>query len=116
MHVQPLMSDFAQLTDPDEVMIIYLEALTNWARVSNDMQLKCPMMYGVIWSYLSAESIDEVKNYDMWNIYGASKDPEGLWQAIVVTHGVSSVSKVPEVKNRLLERHITGVIKEGLKL
>ena len=71
VHVQPVKSDFVQFTDPDKAKIIYLEALKSWARVNTDMQLKLPMMYGVIWSYLSVESIDEVKNYETWDIYGA---------------------------------------------
>ena len=48
--------------DADEDKLLCVEALKAWARMRMDMDLKHPMLYGMIWSYMSPESVNEVKN------------------------------------------------------
>jgi hypothetical protein len=62
-----------------------------------DMTLKRPMLYGTIWSHMSPESIDEAKNQKAYKVFSADKDPEGLWQCTIATHGVNSISCIPGV-------------------
>ena len=48
--------------DADNDNLLYIEALKAWAKTRADMELKRPMLYGTIWSHISPESVDEVKN------------------------------------------------------
>ena len=59
--VQPTRADFITGDAVDD-KLLYHEALKAWARVKLDIELKSPMLYGTIWSYLSPESIEEIKN------------------------------------------------------
>jgi hypothetical protein len=61
------------------------------------VELKRPMLYGMIWSYLSPESIDKIKNQVAFKDFSVDKDPEGLWQTIVATHRINCISHVPVV-------------------
>jgi hypothetical protein len=64
------------------------------------MVMNQPKLYGMIWQYLSPESMDEVKNHKEYKTFNDAKDPKGLWKAVVETHKVHSLSKVPVVKKR----------------
>jgi hypothetical protein len=55
-------------------------------------------LYGLIWQYLSTESVDEVKHHKEYKTFNEAKDPEGLWKAVVEMHKVHSISKVAVVK------------------
>ena len=46
---------------------------------------------------MSVKSQDEVKHQADYVAFNADKDPEKLWAAIVKTHEVKSLSKIPEV-------------------
>jgi hypothetical protein len=59
------------------------------------MKNKRKMLYGLIWGYLSPESMDKVKMYSTYKLFNELKCPEGLWGAIVTMHGMNEVSKVP---------------------
>ena len=48
--------------DTDDDKLLYVKALKAWVRMRTDMDLKRPMLYGMIWPHMSPESIDEVKN------------------------------------------------------
>jgi hypothetical protein len=71
--------------------------LKGWSKAQQDMKLKRLMLHGLIRAYLSPESMDKVRNKVPYSTYSVDKDPESLWIAIVATHGVKSVSKVPAV-------------------
>ena len=60
-------------------------------------KLVAPKIYGYVWKFLSIESQDEVKHHADYVKFNADKDPERLWAAIVETHEVNSLSKIPEV-------------------
>ena len=94
--------------DADDDKLMYVEALKAWARTTADMELKRPMMYGTIWSHMSPESVDEVKNQEEYATFSVDKDPEGLWQCIIATHGVNSISHVPGVvKQAAWQRYVS---------
>jgi hypothetical protein len=65
--------------------------------MKTDMDLKRPMLYRRIWSHMSPESVDEVKNQKEYAVFSVDKDPQGLWQCIIATHGVNSISHIPGV-------------------
>ncbi len=96
----PKRADYNYLPDADDNKMLYVEAIKSYTRLQNTMREAQPKLYGFIWQYLSAESMDEVKNEGNYTKFNDDKDPEGLWQAIVKTHGVNSISKVPEVLKR----------------
>jgi hypothetical protein len=94
--VQSKRTDFTT-GDADDDNLLYHEALKGWVRVKLDMELKHPMLYGMIWLYLSLESIDEIKNQAAFKVCSVDKDPEGLWQTIVTTHRINCISHIPVV-------------------
>ena len=65
--VQPTRED-CKTGDADGGKLLYHEALKGWARVKSDTELKRPVLYSMIWSYLSPESIDKIKNHQ--RVYG----------------------------------------------
>ena len=93
----PEADDFKDMGPQVVTNLLYLDAVKCWSKEHHDMKSKRPMMYGLIWSKLSPESMDEVKQEESYQTYNPDKDPEGLWKAIVATHGITSISKVPAV-------------------
>ena len=43
-----------------------------------DMELKRPMLYGTIWSHMSPEMVDEVKNQKEHKGFSVDKDLKGF--------------------------------------
>ncbi len=80
--------------------------------MQTEMLMNQPKLYGLIWQYLSAESMDEVKHHKEYKTFNDAKDPEGLWKAVVETHKVHSISKVGVVK-KLLARKEYKAIRQG---
>jgi predicted ATP-dependent endonuclease of OLD family len=81
------------------------------------MKLKRSMLYCTIWSYLSPESIDAIKNQVAFKVFGVDKDSEGLWQIIVTTHRINCISHVPVVViSKLHEVAIQSAGKAHLKV
>ena len=94
--------------DAGDDKLLYVEALKAWARTRTDIDLKRPMLYGKIWSHMSPESIDEVKNQKEYAVFSVDKDPQGLWQCIMATHGVNSINHVPGViKQAAWQRYVS---------
>ena len=60
---QPKRFEFALIEDEDNSKLLYLEALQGWAKSTVEMKAKCKKVHGLIWGYLSPESMDEVKMY-----------------------------------------------------
>ena len=77
--------------------ILYVEDLKAYARKVHESKAVAPKIYGYVWKFLSVESQDEVKHQVDYVKFNADKDPERLWAAIVKTHEVNSLSKIPEV-------------------
>jgi hypothetical protein len=92
--------DYSGITDPKISDLMYTEAVKAYTRKVNDGKMAAPKIYGYIWKYLSPESQDEVKHQADYVAFNADKDPEKLWAAIVKTHEVNSLSKIPEVLKR----------------
>ncbi len=89
--------------DTEENKLIFHEAVKAHLKLQADMVMNQPKLYGLIWQYLSAESMDEVKHHKDYTTFNDAKGPEGLWKAVVEMHKVHSISKVGVVK-RLLAR------------
>jgi hypothetical protein len=54
-------------------------------------------MYGFIWKYLSVGSVEEIKQHKDYKTFSVAKDPVALWKAIMETHRVDGISKVPAI-------------------
>jgi len=79
---------------------MYTEAVKAYTRKVNDGKMAAPKIYEYIWKYLSPESQDKVKHQVDYVTFSVDKDPEKLWAAIVKTHEVNSLCKIPEVLKR----------------
>ena len=75
---QPKRSEFTLSEDEDNANLLYLEALKGWAKSTSDMKNKRKMLYGLIWGYLSPESMDEVKMHGTYKLFNKLKCSEGL--------------------------------------
>ena len=64
--------------DLDDDKLLCMEALKAWAKKIEGAEVKKPMIYGLIWSHLSPESMDEVKQHKGYKVFGPAKDPEAL--------------------------------------
>ena len=57
---------------------------------------------------MSPESVVEVKNQDKYKDFSGDKNSQGLWQCIIATHGVNSISHVPGViKQAAWQRYVS---------
>ncbi len=84
--------------DTKENKLLYHEAVKAHLKMQTEMVLNQPKLYGLIWQYLSPESMDEVKHHKSYKTFNDAKDPEGLWKAVAEMHKVHSLSKVAVVK------------------
>lgn len=96
----PTKADYTFLPDPDDRKLLYTEAVKSYMKQVNDANMNSPKLFGYIWQYLSPESIDEVKHQAEYIKFNKDKDPVKLWETIVKTHEISSMSRIPEVIKR----------------
>ena len=99
-EVRPKAEDFEDEGDKDVARALYLDALKGWRRTNTVLVSKWASMYALIWSYMSAESQDEVRTSAGFDVFNVTVDPQKLWKAIVATHGVNSISKVSDVMKK----------------
>ena len=88
---------FAFLTDPDDFKAAWTEAIKSYTKEMLNVDTQAPKMYGFIWKYLSVGSVEEIKQHKDFATFSVDKDPVALWKAIVETHPVDGVSKVPAI-------------------
>jgi len=96
----PTEAEFASLPTAKVQNLMYTEAVKGYMKQVNEITMNSPKMYGYIWQYLSPESIDEVKHQADYITFNKTKDPVKLWETIVKTHEISSISRIPEVVKR----------------
>jgi hypothetical protein len=91
--------DYEGDEDDDEKCdeILYFKDCRAYARKVYESKAVAPKIYGYVWKFLSVESQDEVKHQTDYVKFNADKDPERLLAAIVKTHEVNRLSKIPEV-------------------
>jgi hypothetical protein len=99
-EVRPTEKDFEDEADEDLRKALYIDAVKGWRRANVVLVSKRSQTYALIWSYMSAESQDEVRTNDGYESFSVSLDPEELWKVVVATHGVNSVSKVQDVMKK----------------
>jgi len=118
LYVPPMLDpkDYSGITDPKISDLMYTEAVKAYTRKVNDGKMAAPKIYGYIWKYLSPESQDEVKHQADYVAFNADKDPEKLWAAIVKTHEVNSLSKIPEVLKRAARKEYQACRQGGYEL
>ena len=94
----PVQADYTIAgVDPAACALMYNEALKGYTKQKQEIIVSAPKIYGFIEQYLSAESMDEIKQHANYAVFSKAHDPVALWQAIIETHWVDSVSKVPGV-------------------
>lgn len=93
--VLPTKAEYAFLTDPDDQKAAWSEAIKAYTKERINNNLLAPKIYGFIWKYLSIGSVEEIKQHKDYLTFSKAKDPVALWNAIVETHRVDGVSKVP---------------------
>ena len=96
-EVRPTEKDFEDEDDVDLRRVLYVDAVKGWRRKVDALIGKRAQMYALIWSYMSAESQDEVRSNEGYASFSVSLDPGELWKVVIATHGVNSVSKVQDV-------------------
>jgi hypothetical protein len=89
-----------------------LEEYKEHTRKLTKMEEDRPKLYGLIMQHMSVESKDEVAQDEEYEEWHQDKDPEKLWQAIIRTHKVDTVSNVDAVKD-LAARKAYQNIKQG---
>jgi hypothetical protein len=92
---------------------LYQEAVKGWTKIRLDLSMKEPMLYAMIWQYLSPESVDEIKHDENYKQFSDENDPEGLWQAIIKTHKVTTVSRVKGVIKRSARKQYQSIRQGG---
>ena len=92
---------------------MYTEAVKAYTRKVNDGKMAAPKIHEYIWKYLSPESQDKVKHQVDYVTFSVDKDPEKLWAAIVKTHEVNSLSKIPEVLKQAARKEYQSCRQEG---
>jgi hypothetical protein len=94
---------------------LYQEAVKGWTKIKLDLSMKEPMLYAMIWQYLSPKSVDEIKHDEDYKTFSDENDPEGLWLAIIKTHKVSTVNRVKGVMKRSSRRQYQSIKQGGYK-
>lgn len=93
----PNKAEFAFLTDPDDQKAAWTEAIKTYTKELMNVDTQAPKLYSFIWQYLSIGSVEEIKQHKNYAMFSVAKDPVTLWAAIVETHRVDGVSKVPAI-------------------
>ena len=93
----PNKASFAFLTDPDDFKAAWTEAIKSYTKEMLNVDTQAPKLYSFIWQYLSVGSIEEIKQHKDFAKFSVEKDPVALWKAIVETHRVDGISKVPAI-------------------
>ena len=96
-------------TDPEEQKLIKAENVKLYTKEVGIMALDRPKLYGMIRKHMSVESVDEVSQQPGYDKWSEGLDPEKLWQAIVLTHKIDTVSNVPEVTNLTARKAYQGL-------
>jgi hypothetical protein len=109
----PTRESLGLTADTDENKLLFHEAIKAHLKLNNDMVMNQPKLYGLIWQYLSAESMDEVKHHKDYKQFSDDKDPEGLWKAVIDTHKVHSISRIGVVKKLLARKEYKGMRQGG---
>ena len=94
---RPSREDYDDGENEGHDKILYIEDIKGYAKQMYQSKALAPKIYGYVWKFLSVESQDEVKHHAEYVKFNAAKNPERLWAAIVKTHEVNSLSKIPEV-------------------
>jgi hypothetical protein len=105
----PTRADFQLMDDPADDETLFQEAVKGRTKVNIELRMKEPMLYAMIWQYLSPESMDEIKHDEDYKTLSDGNDPEGLWLAIIKTHKVSTVSRVKGVIKRSSRRQYQSI-------
>jgi hypothetical protein len=48
------------MDDPADDETLFQEAVKGWTKVNIELRMKEPMLYAMIWQYLSPESMDKI--------------------------------------------------------
>ncbi len=103
-----------QLTpDATDNETLFQEVVEGWTKINLEMSMKEPMLYAMIWQYLSPESMDEIKHDEDYKKFSEANDPEGLWKAIIKTHKVTTVSRVKGVIKRFARKQYQAIPQGG---
>jgi hypothetical protein len=89
--------DFAFLTDPDDQKAAWTETIKSYTKEMLNVDAQAPKLYSFIWQYLSIGSVEEIKQHKTYATFSVKKDPVALWKAIVETHRVDGISRVPAI-------------------
>ena len=65
----PKADDFVDMGPKEVASLLFMDALKGWSKEQQDMKIKRPMMFGLIWAHLSPESTDEIKNEPSYSTY-----------------------------------------------
>jgi hypothetical protein len=109
----PTRADFMLTGVAADDETLYQEAVKGWTKIRLDLSMKEPMLYAMIWQYLSPESVDEIKHDENYKQFSDENDPEGLWQAIIKTHKVTTVSRVKGVIKRSARKQYQSIRQGG---
>ena len=71
----PVRDDYKLTNDAEDDKILGVVNLKGWSKAQQDMKQKRPMLYRLIWAYLSPKSMNEVRNEVTYMGYSADKDP-----------------------------------------
>ncbi len=68
--------------DTGENKLLFHKAVKVHLKLQTEMVINPLKLYGLIWQYLSPESVDEVKHHKEYKKFNEEKNPEGLWKAV----------------------------------
>mmetsp|Transcript_26702 Transcript_26702/g.38279 ORF Transcript_26702/g.38279 Transcript_26702/m.38279 type:complete len:174 (-) Transcript_26702:645-1166(-) len=72
----PLKKDYTIAgLDAAENTLMYNEAIKSYTKQIQDMNMNAPKIYGFIEQYLSAESMDEIKQHKDYAVFNVEKNP-----------------------------------------
>jgi hypothetical protein len=109
----PTRADFLLIGIVADDETLYQEAVKGWTKIKLDLSMKEPMLYSMIWQYLSPESVDEIKHDEDYKTFSDANDPEGLWLAIIKTHKETTVSRVKGVIKRSARKQYQSIRQGG---
>jgi hypothetical protein len=109
----PARADFLLTGVAADDETLYKEAVKGWTKIKLDLSMKEPVLYTMIWQYLSPESVEEIKHDENYKMFSEANDPEGLWQAIIKTHKATTVSRVKGVIKRSARKQYQSIRQGG---
>lgn len=109
----PTRATYQLTADAADNETLFHEAVKGYTKINLEMSMKEPMLYAMIWQYLSPESMDEIKHDEDYKKFSDANDPEGLWKAIIKTHKVTTVSRVKGVIKRSARKQYQAIRQGG---